>query len=100
MQEDRDNFFKNYASIVSINAENNVFGYKLGTEIQCLAHAFYLQKDPFVILLGGEITFDKLLALDSIVEFADVICLLGKIGLFFFMFTHGYDEFGGYKLDK
>ncbi len=50
--------------------------------------------------MGGDLTMDKLLALDTIVEFADTVCLLGNIGLAFYMFTNGFDELGGVKLDK
>lgn len=64
-----------------------MFGLSLGNEIQVSSYLFTLSnKIPFLVLMGGEVTGEKLLALDTFYEYADDIVLLGKIGLLFYLY--------------
>lgn len=52
-----------------------------------------LERDPFVILLGGEINPDKFMMLSNLIPTAFRIILLGEFGLAAFLNDRNLDEF-------
>lgn len=51
-------------------------------------------------MIGGDITPFKLLTIDSLLNVADEIWLIGKIGMLFKMYNEKIDSFAGLHLDE
>lgn len=121
--DDKYNFFKNYNSITDVKTEQNVLGLTMGDDTLILAqtflHAMYrpqpskrerrrMKKLGQVIskehklaiaLIGGDLTGDYILALDTIVEHYDVLYFLGRVGVLVYMLFAKIEKIGDIVLD-
>lgn len=119
--EDLYNYFKDYASLTKIKTEMTIFGPILSNDLtlvpQAFLHcAFQVKKSQSnrrkknksqepaaekrtIAVLGGDLTGDIILALDTILDFYDDIYVLGKTGIYFFMYHNGFKHYGTYILD-
>eukprot|EP00828_Plagiopyla_frontata_P044136 TRINITY_DN7116_c0_g1_i3.p1 TRINITY_DN7116_c0_g1~~TRINITY_DN7116_c0_g1_i3.p1 ORF type:complete len:675 (-),score=134.95 TRINITY_DN7116_c0_g1_i3:47-2071(-) len=84
--EDKFNFLNSaVSSIRYVKPESVVLGLGMAEEIKALAYWFQVMKGstaPFVAVIGGDISLFKLLAIDSLINFCQVIWVTGKIALY------------------
>ena len=97
--EDKPNLFKTWTSLTTLRPESCVLGVNSGKELSVISYAMIVEKAPVVFFIGGDITPFKLLTLDSLLNLADEIWLVGKIGLYFKMFNEKLDKLCGLQLD-
>ena len=98
--EDKPNLFKKWTSLVALKPENCVLGSCSGRDLSLISYSIVVDKSPFVVMIGGDITPFKLLTIDSLLNVADEIWLIGKIGMLFKMYNEKIDSFAGLQLDE
>lgn len=97
--EDKPNLFKKWTSLVALKPENCVLGACSGRDISLISYSIVVDKSPFVVFIGGEITPFKFLVIDALLNIADEIWLVGKLGLLFKMYNEKISHFCGLHLD-
>lgn len=98
--EDKPNLFKKWTSLVALKPENCVLGSCSGRDLSLISYSMVVEKFPFVVIIGGDISPYKFLAIDSLLNIADEIWLVGKIGMLFKMYNEKIDSFAGLRLDE
>ncbi|KAL4481803.1 hypothetical protein ABPG74_007892 [Tetrahymena malaccensis] len=81
--EDKENFFSRLTSMVNFSFENQVSGVHISEDIQFASHLITFNKSPFHVFIGGSLTPSKLIAIDTLSNFAQQIHLYSEIGIKF-----------------
>ena len=58
-----------------------------------LTHIFTLEKSPFLAIIGGDLTTDKLYGIDTMLNFCEEIWILGKLAIYFLMCQRKTNKF-------
>ncbi|CAD8058113.1 unnamed protein product [Paramecium primaurelia] len=84
---DRVNFFSRfYPSIIHMNADQTILSSAIAKDIHILCHNLMgCQERNGTLILGGDLTGDKLLTIDQLSGHLSSIVLLGKLGLSFYL---------------
>ncbi|CAK77947.1 unnamed protein product (macronuclear) [Paramecium tetraurelia] len=84
---DRVNFFSRfYPSIIHMNADQTILSSAIAKDIHILCHNLMgCQDRNGTLILGGDLTGDKLLTIDQLSGHLSSIVLLGKLGLAFYL---------------
>lgn len=98
--EDKPDLFKNWTSLTALKPESCVLGLNSGKDLSVISYAMIVDKMPMVLIIGGDLTPFKLLAIDSVLNIVDEIWLVGKIGMYFRMYLERLDQFCGLRLDE
>ena len=81
-------FVDKLATVLNLRSDSKVLGLKTGQEVQSVAHVLTFRKSPFLVVLGGPVTFDKLLAFYSLLFYADTIFLAGEFGAQYYLYQN------------
>ena len=83
-----------------IKTENNVFGLQLTDDIQKTAYLMLQQKSPFLAILGGAITVDKLQVLYNLLNTADRVFLMGEFGYLYYCIVNNLNSLGKLPINE
>lgn len=77
------NLFKRASSLVNAEFENHVLGMRSSEDIFQTSHVIAFPEKEFIAVIGGKITPEKIVAIDTLAGIAKEIHLHGEIGIKF-----------------
>ena len=69
------------------------FGTDISENLAVVSHIFTIQKSPFLAIIGGDLTSDKLYAIDTMLNFCEEIWLTGTLAIQFLIVQGNQNKF-------
>jgi hypothetical protein len=63
--QDKDNFFKDYTSMVSLTPETTIFSTLIGHDLSVLSYTITLERGPFIVIMGGDFSQEVYYAINT-----------------------------------
>lgn len=65
-----------------------------------LTHIILSEKTPFLSIIGGSMSYEKLIAINSLTNYCNEIWVVGEIGIYFIMYSSNFSTLLGYTLSN